>query len=364
MNVRTVPQFSCHSMFHDAFLISPFFTSQVLIRMSYNLQRRGGPYLLNSAGLGGLPTVHADIPICAVFLFLYICFAVANGVLFRHNHRRHHKFMLSILLVAFCWARVATLVLRIVWATRPYNIRVAIAAQILLNAGILIVYIINLVLAQRILRAKQPNIGWNPILRATYKALYLSIGAALVTVITSVVVSFYTLNPHTRSQCRDIQLAVLTYLLVFISLPLLHVMAVLILPKSNHEEAFGEGSMTSKLVIVTLSSCLGIIIAGFKAGANWSPPRPANNPAWYDSKACLYVFNFAMETLTLCVLTFGRIDKRFFVPNGCKGPGDYTRLKTQMAMDTEEGGLKAVEDAKPKENDDGIDEHTTSNKSW
>ena len=305
--------------------------------MSSLFQRRGGPYISNTAGLGGAPTIHTDVPVCAVFIFLYICFGITNSTIFRRNLHKHHKFILTIMLAGFCWARVGTLVLRIAWATRQKNIRLAIAAQIFVNAGVLVVYIINLVLAQRILRAKLPRIGWNRILRATYKVLYTSIGAALVTVITSVVVSLYTLNQHTRSICRDIQLAALTYLLVFTCLPILHVVAAASSPKSEDEETFGEGSMRSKVMVVSLSTCLCIIIAGFKVGATWSPVRPINDPAWYDSKACFYIFNFTMEILIICLLTFSRMDKRFFVPNGCKQAGDYSRLREKIPVETEMG---------------------------
>jgi hypothetical protein len=303
--------------------------------MSHAIQRRGGPYPSKIAGLGGAPTVGIDIPICAVFIFLFICFGATNSTIFQRNRRRNHKFVLSILLAGFCWARVGTLVLRIAWATRQTNIRLAIAAQIFVNAGILIIYIINLVLAQRILRAKHPRIGWNPILRTMYKILYATIGIALAAVIAAVVITVYTLNLHTKSVCRDIQLAALTYLLIFTCLPLFHVVLAAVQSKSDEEETFGEGSMRSKSIIVTLSSCLCVIIAGFKTGANWSPVRPITDPDWYDSKASFYIFDFTMEILILCVLTFSRIDKRFFVPNGCKRPGDYTRLGEKGAIDSE-----------------------------
>lgn len=314
--------------------------------MSDMFDKRGGPYPSNAAGLGGVPTVTTDVPICAVFIFLYIVFGATNATIFRLNRRKHKKFILSVLLVGFCWARVVTLVLRIAWATRQHNVRLVIAAQILLNAGILLVYIINLILAQRILRAKHPRIGWNSILRATYKVMFTIIGAALVAVITSVVLSLYTLNEHTRSICRDVELVALTYLVTFTCLPIVHVIAAVLLPKSKDEETFGEGSMRSKMIIVMLSTCLGMIIAGFKAGVNWSPARPMDNPAWYDSKACFYIFNFTMEILALCLLTFTRIDKRFFVPNGCKQPGDYSRLGGQVpteAKDVQSSGFGITE---------------------
>ncbi|KIW22221.1 uncharacterized protein PV07_12131 [Cladophialophora immunda] len=295
----------------------------------------GGPYPSKTAGIGGIPTVTTDIPADAVFILVYVCFATTNMTIFQLNRRKNHKFIPSALLFGFCMARIVTLCLRIAWATSPHDVQLAIAAQIFVNAGILIVYIINLILAQRILRASQPRIGWNPILRAAYKFLYIGIFGALVMVITSVVLSVYTLNPHTRSTCRDIQLAAITYLLVFTCLPVVHTALAVLLPRSQDAENFGEGGMKSKLIIVTSSGCLCMLIAGFKAGITWEPPRPVTNPPWYDSKACFYVFNFTLEIILLCILTFTRIDKRFFIPNGSTKAGDYSRLSEESEQKTE-----------------------------
>ncbi|KAI9372204.1 hypothetical protein BJX61DRAFT_508155 [Aspergillus egyptiacus] len=297
--------------------------------MPASLQKRGGPYASNAAGLGGLPGNIPDTPVCAVFLALYISFAVINMTIFQKNRRRNHKFVSSAMLFGFCMARITTLVLRIVWANRQRNVRIAIAANIFVNAGILLVYIVNLILAQRILRARQPHIGWHPILRTGSKIFYYLIPAALIMVITSSVVSVYTLNPDVRSSCRDVQLAAITYLLIFTCLPVVHAFLAIFLPRSTDEETFGEGSMGAKVIIVTLSTCMCIMIAGFKAGTIWSPVRPVNDPAWYHSKACFYVFNFFLEILILCLLTFSRIDKRFHIPDGSTRPGDYSRMKRQ-----------------------------------
>ncbi|KAH2756807.1 hypothetical protein LV164_000415 [Aspergillus fumigatus] len=294
------------------------------------LDKRGGPYPPHNAALGGLPGVIPDIPICAVFLALYIGFAATNMATLQINRRRSHKFLMSGMLFGFCMARITTLVLRIAWANRQHNVRLAVAANIFVNAGVLLVYIINLLLAQRILRAKQPRIGWNPVLRVAYKVLYALVAAALIMVITATVVSVYTLDRHTQAQCRDVQLAAITLLLVITCLPILHLLVAFLFPRSEQEETFGEGSMASKAITVILSSALCILIAGFKAGANWSTPRPVTNPAWFHSKTAFYVFNFVLEILILCVLALGRIDKRFHIPNGSTKPGDYTRLGLQL----------------------------------
>ncbi|KAF7590713.1 hypothetical protein BBP40_002504 [Aspergillus hancockii] len=297
--------------------------------------RSGGPYASNTAGMGGLPSIIPDIPICAVFIVMYIGFAATNMTIFQINRRRGHKFVLSAMMFGFSMARIVTLVLRIAWANRQRNVRLAIAANIMVNAGILLVYIINLIFAQRILRAKQPHIGWHPILRTGSKILYALIIGALVMVITAIVVSMYTLDMHIRSQCRDVQLAAMTYLLVFTCLPPLHLLAAFLLPRSQDEETFGQGAMRSKAAIVALSSVLCILIAGFKTGVNWSPARPVTHPAWYHSKASFYVFNFMLEIFILSLLTFSRIDRRFHIPNGSTRPGDYSRMAVQPVKEVE-----------------------------
>lgn len=291
--------------------------------------------------MGGLPTVSTDVPVDAVFIVLYVCFAVANMTIFQLNQRKGHKFLPSAALFGFCMARIVTLSLRISWATTPHNVRLAIAASIFVNAGILIVYVINLILAQRILRATHPEIGWNPVLRASYKLLYAGIAGALIMVITSVVLSSYTLNPHTKQACRDIQLTAITYLLVFTCLPAIHVALVIFLPRSQNPENFGQGSMKSKLIIITSTASLCMLISGFKTGISWMPLRPVTKSPWYDSKACFYIFNFSLEILLLCILTFSRIDQRFFIPNGSKKAGDYTRLAEEGHDKTEHGSSYA-----------------------
>ncbi|KAL4994217.1 hypothetical protein BDV10DRAFT_197692 [Aspergillus recurvatus] len=309
------------------------------------LEKRGGPYASTTAGMGGLPSNIPDTVICAIFLAVYIGFAVTNMTILQKNNRRKHKFVLSGMLFGFSMARITTLVLRIVWANRQHNVRIGIAANIFVNAGVLLVYIINMILAQRILRAKQPHIGWHPIPRIGSKVFYYLIPAALIMVITAIVVSSYTLNPVTRSDCRDVQLTAITYLLVFTCLPLLHIIPAVLLPKSRQEETFGQGSMLAKIVIVTVSASLCILIAGFKAGTLWSPARPVSRPAWYHSKPAFYVFNFVLEIMILCLLTFSRIDKRFHIPNGSTKPGDYSGVKRK---DSEDGSSERTIAAEPK----------------
>ncbi|KAL7928126.1 hypothetical protein V8C35DRAFT_326203 [Trichoderma chlorosporum] len=253
--------------------------------------RSGDPYRSSLAEPGDLPGVIPDVPICSVLIVLYMCFAAINMTIFQLNRRRQHKFVLSAMLFGFCVARAATLVVRIAWATRQDNIRIPIAAQILVNA------------------AHSPGeaakLGGTLFLRTSFKVLCLLTGVAPAMIISSVVIASYSLDKNTRSVCRITQIAGLTYFLVLSCLPLVHVAAAILLPRSKTEEGFGRGGTRSQALIIILSLCL------------CSPPRSTMDPAWYDSKACLYAFYFAFEII------------RFFIPNRATRPGDYTGLAHQ-----------------------------------
>ncbi|KAI1488532.1 hypothetical protein F5X96DRAFT_645068 [Biscogniauxia mediterranea] len=298
----------------------------------------GPPYASRTANMGGVPDIIPDIPICAVLIVIYACFAATNMAIFQINQRRGHKFIMSAMLFGFSMARITTLSLRIAWATHQHNVRLAMAANILVNAGILVVYVVNLIFAQRILRAVQPSIGWHPSISIILKVFYFGIFSALVCVITAIVLTSYTLDAYTLMACRDILLAASTYLLVFTTLPIwLLAVAHVLLPRANDAELFGHGTMRTKVIIVTLSSCLCILIAGFKTGVNWETPRAITNPAWYHTKPVFYCFNFVLEILILCLLTFTRVDKRFHIPNGSSKPGDYSQPNPNNNLSAEKG---------------------------
>lgn len=149
-----------------------------------------------------------------MLLLLYIAAAVTNMVIFQVNRKRDHKFIFSVLLFGFCMARVVTLSLRIAWATEPRNIPLAIAANIFVQAGVLLLFIVNLVFSQRIVRSYHPSFGWSRGLGVAFKFLYLCVAAMLIMVITASVYTFFTLDVATRQKLRDIQLFAGTFLYV------------------------------------------------------------------------------------------------------------------------------------------------------
>lgn len=233
-------------------------------------------------------------------------------------------------------ARVLTCTLRIVWACYPTNVSVAIAAQILVNAGILIVYIVNLLFAQRILRARRPEIGWNTGLRILFKIAYGLIGAALILIIVMTVYSFYTLDPAIHSYALWMQRGAILYLFLVALSPLIILAVAFILPPTS-DETFGKHSLRTKGLILLAGACLCTTIAGFKVGTTWSDPRASTNPAWYDSKAAFYIFNFTLEIILLCIYIPGRIDHKFHVPNGSSKRQTYRVPDSLDARESDDG---------------------------
>jgi hypothetical protein len=283
------------------------------------------PYPPRNAAVGGRPNIGVDVPVSAVFLFLFIVGAATHMTIFQLNRRKGHKFIMSALTFGFCMARIVTMIMRIVAACYPHDVQVAIAAQIFVSAGVLILFLINLIFAQRILRAAHPHFGWHRALSITFKVLYALIAAMLVMVITATVQSYYTLNPNTLKIDRDLQLTAGTYLMVVAFLPIPMTVLGLIVPRKTRVEKFGSGRWRTKVQILLASATLLTLGAAFRAGTNFKNPRPANDPAWYQAKWCFYFFNFTVEIVVVYLYALVRVDRRFHIPNGSKGPGDYTR---------------------------------------
>jgi cation transporter-like permease len=77
-------------------------------------------------------------------------------------------------------ARIATFSMRIASTKNPTNPQVAIAAAVLISAGVILLYIINLIFAQRVLRGYHPKFGNSRIVGIAFKAYFASVVAVLI----------------------------------------------------------------------------------------------------------------------------------------------------------------------------------------
>ncbi|ROW05486.1 hypothetical protein VSDG_00039 [Cytospora chrysosperma] len=288
----------------------------------------GPPYAPTTASLGGHPTVALDDPICACLMLLYVAAAVTNMTIFQINRRRDHKFVFSGLFFGFCTARITTLALRIAWASHPTNVNLAIAATIFVQAGVLLLFLVNLIFTQRIVRSYHPRVGWSRAAGLVFLFLYFCVFSMLVMAITATVDSFFTLDPATRRIDLDIQRFVGTFLAVLAFLPIPVAVLAVASPRSRlRPEKFGQGRHSTKLWLLLSTSAVLTLGAGFRVGVSFTTPRPASDPAWYHSKPCFYCFNFVIELLVVYTYVISRFDRRFHVPNGSSGPGHYSGVR-------------------------------------
>jgi hypothetical protein len=235
-------------------------------------------------------------------------------------------------------ARTVTCILRIASISIPTNIRLSIAAGIFVAAGVLLVFIINLLWAQRILRAFHPSVGWHRAISIIFTTLYVMIGLTLAVVITATVQNFYTLRPRTKFIDRALQLYGQTFLAVVSSLPILIVLLSLAIPRRSRPEKFGAGKMSVKIAILLAGSTLLTLGAWYRCGTSWQTPVPRSQPLpGYFAKPCFYIFNFGVEILTVYLYAIVRVDLRFHVPDGAKGPGSYAVQESANNTNEEEG---------------------------
>lgn len=279
-----------------------------------------------TAILGGYPTVHQDIPASAVFLVIYAIGAASHMTIFVRNKRSKHKFFVSWGMFGLCVSRVVTCTLRIVWAKKPTNQSVAIAAQIFLNAGVLIVYIVALYLSTRLLRATQPKVGWNFYLAKVLVLMYVFMACMLVLLIAFTVKSFYTSNTTLLSVAHWIQRAAILYMLIFTVIALVFYMCALLYPRTCEPENFGAGSLVAKFTIMGATLFFALFLSGLRTAYMWAPSHLASNPPWYDTRATFYIIVLGFELAVIYLFLLTRVDKRFWVPNGSSKPGDYSRV--------------------------------------
>lgn len=305
-------------------------------------------------------------------MLLVIVGGVAHGVLFNKNKKMGKKFPVNAMMqgehtqpstvttrpktfwqcraanpitdslsTGLCIIRVVTFSLRIAWACYPDSIRLGMAAQICVYAGVVILYIANLIFTQRIVRAQHPHFGWSKPVTALFPILIFTIVASILMLIAVTIQSFYTVNSNTNTHRidRDIQLYGETWFSFISFLPIPIVLLSTLIrqhPRIKHQrtiDKFGQGPMRAKIAICLITAvvlCLGV---SFRAGVAYLPPvlnvnanaTPivANPAPWYFSKACFYIFNFVIEDIVIYGFLLVRIDKHFYTPDGAKGPYSY-----------------------------------------
>ncbi|OAL54409.1 hypothetical protein IQ07DRAFT_595923 [Pyrenochaeta sp. DS3sAY3a] len=285
---------------------------------------QGPPYAPQTWALGGAPVKQVDIPVQTIFMFLFMVSAAVHMKIFQKNRARGFKFLPNLFIFIFCISRILTSILRIASVSLPRNIKLAIAAQIFVAAGVLIIFIINIIFAMRLVRSTHPSLGWHPGFSIAFKLLCFLTLFTLVTVIGATVESFYTLDAKKRAVDRSLQLYGATFLAIVATLPLPMSLLTLLIPYSPLDR-FGSGRLRTKVIALLVSTVFLSMGAWYRAGTSFQTPVPRSQPLPGSlSKAPFYIFNFFVELQTVLMYAILRIDLRFHVPNGARGAGSYS----------------------------------------
>ncbi|RYP90078.1 hypothetical protein DL770_003770 [Monosporascus sp. CRB-9-2] len=369
--------------------------------------------------IGGTPTPEVDDPVCGALLILFLLSAAAHLVVLRANMRIGLKFAFSGMMCGLCALRCAALAVRMAWASYPGAPAVATAAAVSAQLGTVLVFAVNLLLAQRVARAYHPRLAWRPAAGACFALLLAGVVLALVALIVggALLATPAKTDPGVdeaddgarRRRIAAVALelfgatsmAALAFVPIFVVLGSAFAFRIararsnavgagaevddkertgsneeetqaLSHPPSSsrssssyhqhhhhhqhqrqnqlqlqHEhgnrhrqqrrrqqqphriEKFGSGSWSTKLWLLLFCSAVATLGAAFRAGTAYvmllTPGGGGGGPApWYAARWCYYVFNYATDLVVSTAYLASRFDRRFVVPDGAKGPGDYS----------------------------------------
>jgi len=208
----------------------------------------------------------------------------------------------------------------------------------MLLSGVVPLYLTNLMFAQRLVRAQHPRFGWS----GPVSAAFLIIGAvsilAIALLVAGVSVEVFASDANALQKASGLQIFGTIWLALLAALPVLLVGISTLARRLPHirntktTDKFGEGSMRMKVAIVVASGTLLSVGAWYHAvttlrypptrlqahGSDKSDHQPAGL-----TKACFYTFAFALPVAVSFLWLFKRCDKRFYTPDGAKGPFSY-----------------------------------------
>ncbi|RPA88059.1 hypothetical protein BJ508DRAFT_409967 [Ascobolus immersus RN42] len=265
--------------------------------------------------LGGYPSTTLDLPLSAVLIAIFASLAATNVTLFIRNKKRGLFFPLNMVTFGFCMARITTFTLRIVWSKHIFHRDVSTVAQIMVAAGVVLLYIVNMVLTKRLLDSRHPRVGRNIGVRVLFKLYYASLIVILALVIKAVVYRFG--GKTLSSSDKTVMKLGPIWFTVFAFLPL-PLSTLIALTRSTRTTPLGtpadRATKWQKVALICAASFFLTLGASIRAGINFLPARLNSNPAWYHHRAVFYVFLPVVEICAVLVFVAGRMDRKFYVP--------------------------------------------------
>ena len=192
--------------------------------------------------------------------------------------------------------------------------------------------------AQRLVKAQHPRFGWSGAVSAAFLIVGVVSILAIALLVAGVSVEVFAPDASALQIASGLQIFGTIWLALLAALPVLLVGSSTLARRLPHirntktTDKFGEGSMRMKIVVVVASGILLSVGAWYHAvttlrypptrlqahGSDKSDQQPAGL-----TKACFYTFAFALPVAVSFLWLFKRCDKRFYTPDGVKGPFSY-----------------------------------------
>jgi hypothetical protein len=189
-----------------------------------------------------------------------------------------------------------------------------------------VIFAINLVLTQRVLRAIHPKVFWHPLTSSLFTFLVASVPFFIIFNITVLTASFFVTTPHGAKTTKDLLFLGSSWNMFLCLFPIIFISLFGTIPSPFPIEKFGTGRFRTKIVLLMYSSStlfIGAIVRLIAAAQT----HPINEPGQVDTKSVFYLTGFMLEIFVVVLFAVARFDLRFHIPNGCTGPGQYAPKK-------------------------------------
>lgn len=255
-----------------------------------------------SSNLKTLP----DIPILVIFAAFFVVTTLFYAFRLTRQLRKRERYGISLFLFLFALQRVPTYVLLVVGNFQSSEVAIAVAAGTLIEVGIVLLYLANLVYVAAVIRAGTGQHTWLKILQV---ALYITTVLAVVMAIVGVVVVIFTADEEVLENCLYVRRAVAMFFLTLAIAPL----GLLVAAYFGHRKRLFRVVRETwvDLAITAVAALLCMLVSGFRTGVIWQAPGFGPDLTWYQSRASFYALQMAPEILLMIMYMLVRVDKRF-----------------------------------------------------
>ena len=159
-------------------------------------------------------------------------------------------------------------------------------------------FMLNLALARRLMRAKFPSLGFHLVCSVLFWGLYALCVVGMIIVLVVIIQTLFTMDSYTTNFDREVQICVLTTFAVISFLPLPIAVAAFFRPDftMGFFAYYLPIARASLLLVATSIACLG---SAYCCGVTWLDPVPLIHPKpKYMHTACFYTFYFVLTLLS------------------------------------------------------------------